>query len=95
MNDLGKTLKKARENRGLTQEQVGRCLDMTAQGVSSYERDLTEPDYQTFMQLADLYRVSADELLKQSANEVIHLAGLSEKQAKCIISTIASFLCNQ
>lgn len=92
MDCLGKRLKEAREQRGLTQEQVGDCLSLTGQAISNWERELNAPDPQTLKQLADLYRVSADYLLGVTTNDVIQLSGLTEQQKNCITRTIASFL---
>lgn len=65
MNDLvdGKLLKKLREERGLTQEQVGERVGVTLQAVSKWEQNRSDPDLGMIPLLAKLYHVSADHLL--------------------------------
>ena len=69
---LGKKLSGLRRQLGMTQQQLGEHLNLSAQAVSKWENDLAEPDLTTLRALANLYKVSIDELLD---------TGITPKQA--------------
>lgn len=60
---LGEKLAVHRKVSGLTQQQLGESLNVSAQAVSKWENDLAEPDLTTCRKLAALYNISLDELL--------------------------------
>lgn len=60
---LGKKLSGYRKLAGLTQQQLGERLNLSAQAISKWENDLAEPDLSALRTLAELYKVSVDELL--------------------------------
>lgn len=60
---LGKKLSGYRTINGLTQGQLGEKLNVSAQAVSKWENDLTSPDIATLKMLAELYKVTLDELV--------------------------------
>ena len=60
---LGKKLSNHRKLLGMTQQQLGEYLNLSAQAVSKWENDLAEPDLSTLRVLANLYKVSLDDLL--------------------------------
>ena len=60
---LGKKLSCYRKLAGMTQQQLGAHLNLSAQAISKWEKDLTEPDLSTLRALAELYKVTVDELL--------------------------------
>lgn len=55
--------KRCREMSGYTQKQVAISLKISVQAVSYWESGERKPSYETLLRLADLYRVSTDELL--------------------------------
>ena len=59
----GATVKKLREERGMTQAQLGHMLGVSAQAVSKWERDKSLPDISLLPALAEALRVSVSELL--------------------------------
>ena len=63
---LGKKLALYRASRGLTQQQLGEHLRVSAQAISKWENDLTTPDVNTLKELAELYRVTLDKLVDLS-----------------------------
>ena len=60
---LGKKLSGYRKLAGLTQQQLGERLSLSAQAISKWENDLAEPDLSALRTLSELYKVSVDELL--------------------------------
>lgn len=61
--DLGARIGRLRREKGLTQEQLGKMLDVSAQAVSKWETGKTCPDVMTLPILASLFGVTTDELL--------------------------------
>ena len=60
---LGRKLAGYRKLTGLTQQQLGEKLNLSAQAISKWEKDLSEPDLATLRALAEFYKVTVDELL--------------------------------
>ena len=61
-------IKKARENMGLTQQQVEEETKISQSTLSKYETGKLEPDIETLGILADLYEVSIDWLIGTKKN---------------------------
>lgn len=61
-------LKKLRQLKNMTQEEVANYLGMTRQGYGYYERTNVkhEPDHETTIMIADLFGVTVDYLLGRS-----------------------------
>lgn len=60
---VGKNIKKAREGRGLTQEDLAERLNVTRQAVSNWENEKTQPSIEMLNQLALVLEVSVEELI--------------------------------
>ncbi len=63
-NNIGKNIKKLRELRGLTQEQLARELNLSYQAVSKWETGATVPDTLTLPSVASALDVTIDDLFK-------------------------------
>lgn len=63
-NNIGKNIKKLRELRGLTQEQLARELNLSFQAVSKWETGATVPDTLTLPSVASALDVTIDDLFK-------------------------------
>lgn len=70
---IGKKLKEARVNSGLTQESVAEKLNVTRQTMSNWENEKFYPDIIYVIELSNLYGVSLDELLKGDKKMIEHL----------------------
>ena len=57
------SLKAARVDAGLTQQQVADALNISKNTVANYESYTTVPDMKTGQKLADLYNRSVDEII--------------------------------
>lgn len=56
-------MRKAREEKGLTQAFVAKALNISASAVGMYEQGRRDPDTEALKQFAQLYEVSTDYLL--------------------------------
>ena len=60
--EIGKKLKEARINSGLTQEQVAEDIKVTRQTISNWENERSYPDIMNVIDLSNLYSLSLDDL---------------------------------
>lgn len=65
---LGERLKKARNDKNLTQIEAAKKLGVTNGALSGYERNYRDPDTNMLKQMAELYEVSLDYLLGNKNN---------------------------
>ncbi|SEO80906.1 Helix-turn-helix [Amphibacillus marinus] len=80
-------LRKCREEIGLKQNSVAEKIGVKNNTLSSYEKGIRQPDYETLNKLAKLYNVSIDYLINGSQESEQHenlfffdMEGLSEKE---------------
>lgn len=74
METLGKKISKYRKLKQMTQEELATKLNVSAQAVSKWENDLSIPDLPLLIELADIFNISMDDLLRQKENtEVIRV----------------------
>ncbi|MGE8037807.1 helix-turn-helix domain-containing protein [Lysinibacillus sp. NPDC093692] len=78
---LGERLKKARNDKNLTQMEVAKKLGVTNGALSGYERNYRDPDTNMLKQMAELYEVSLDYLLGNK-NININEPDLSKKDER-------------
>ena len=71
--EIGKKLKNARIEAGLTQEKAAEKIDVSRQTISNWENEKSYPDIISVIALSDLYSVSPDELLKGDQKMAEHL----------------------
>lgn len=67
----GKRLKELRLNKKLTQEEVGKFVNVTKVSISGYENNTRSPDTETLQKLADLFKVSTDYILGRTDKKTI------------------------
>lgn len=63
---LGNRLKQLRQEKGLTQAQLGAIFNLAESTISLYESNKRTPDYITLIKLINFFHVSADYLLGSS-----------------------------
>lgn len=77
-------LKQLRIEKGLTQEQVAKCVGVTRSTLSSYENQSRFPSYDILISLSQLYGVSTDYLLCKDEKCYIDITGLTEEESAAI-----------
>lgn len=65
MKTLGNKISEYRKLKGMTQEELATKLNVSSQAVSKWENDLSIPDLPILIELADIFNVSMDELIRQ------------------------------
>ena len=70
INSFTHNLKYLREQANLTQDEVAQFLHCSRQAYSHYECGRRAPDLSLLVEIADLYQISTDDLLRRSINSV-------------------------
>ena len=78
---LGETLKAFRMQAGITQTELGEKLNISAQAISKWEREESQPDIETLKKLAEIYGVSVAEIIEPE-NAVKHEPAAAEVAAE-------------
>ena len=86
---LGQKLTFYRKKQGLTQQQLGDRINVTAQAVSKWENDLAEPDLHTLMKLSELYGTTLDVLVSEKELDAADAALYKELDAESIASMVS------
>ena len=61
---MGERIKELRKGAGMTQEELGNKIGVSAQAVSKWESGISDPSTANLFALADLFGVPADEMLR-------------------------------
>ena len=77
-------IKALRESRGWTQAELARRMNMTRNGINSWEQGLSMPSPQSLVDLARLSSVSTDYLLGVEKHNTVNVTGLDEKDVALI-----------
>lgn len=80
----GDRIKALRESRGWTQAELARRMNMTRNGINSWEQGLSMPSPQSLVDLARLFSVSTDYLLGVEKHNTVNVTGLDEKDVALI-----------
>lgn len=85
------TIKQLRENAGYSQSVLAKKLNVTRSAVNAWEMGLSVPTTQYVVDMARLFRVSADYLLGLSTETSLVLDGLSEQEKNILYSLVDYF----
>ena len=68
---LGERIRKLRRERNWTQKQLGQMTDIDQNNISQYESGKIRPTRRTIERLAEIFSISADELLAEDPAEPV------------------------
>jgi transcriptional regulator with XRE-family HTH domain len=85
---FGKRLTDLRKQRGWTQEEVAKRLNVSAQAVSKWEKDVSLPDIALLSKIAELFETTTDFLLGHARQQVVDVANQSKKEFDKLIFRI-------
>lgn len=66
---FGQRFLKLRKARNLTQEDIAKKLNISAQAVSKWENDISSPDISLLPEIASIFNITIDELLGKETNK--------------------------
>ncbi len=70
MIKIGEKLKELRKSEGLTQSEMASILKVSRVNYTRYETDVSRPDYETLVALADYFKISLDELFNRDKSKI-------------------------
>ncbi len=90
---IGSNIKRIREARGLTQEQLAEKLAVTFQAISSWERDEYRPEFDTFVKLTEVLEVPSTAIIEDNSNTFSTKEAIYNwEHMKTYVKTTASLL---
>ena len=75
-------LKTLRKNKGMSQEQLAVNLHVVRQTVSKWEKQLSVPDAETLMKIAEVLEVSVNDLLGETVAERADMSDVAEQLSR-------------
>lgn len=84
-------VKKLRNKKRLSQEQVAKRLNLTKSSISGYENNVIMPNIDTIRAFSMLYGTTSDYLLGLEKKESIEIDGLTQRQKDIIETLILEF----
>jgi transcriptional regulator with XRE-family HTH domain len=69
---FGDNLKRIRTNKGFSQGDLAKMIEVHATHISRYERNLTSPNIDVLKKIADALEVSTDKLIYGSDEQIIN-----------------------
>lgn len=85
---LGQRLRRLREDRGYTQEHVSTILNVERQTYTNYENGYRTPPLDSLVQLADLFGISMDYLIRAAVRSDFYY---SDQRRTGVIIQLQSF----
>lgn len=86
---FGKRIKSLRKEKGLTQEELGKIINVTKVSICCYERESRVPTLETLIALAEVFGVDVDYLL---GNDVYAVAEDSDKYGTYVAKEEIEFI---
>jgi transcriptional regulator with XRE-family HTH domain len=91
---IAQKIKKLREARNWSQAELARRVDVTRNGVNSWEQGLSMPSPACLVELAKVFSVSTDYLLGIESLERVNVSGLDSKEV-ALLTELADMLRNK
>ncbi|MDR1771737.1 MAG: helix-turn-helix domain-containing protein [Hungatella sp.] len=91
---IGDRLKDLRISKNLTQSELAELLQVTKSAVSSYENDTRLPSIDVLVKMSKIFHVTIDNILGNKSNDVIDVAGLTDKQRNNVQDIITTYKLN-
>ena len=77
---LNERIRKLRQERGWSQVDLAKKLNVTKQSVSNWENDNIQPSIDMLVKLARVFSVSTDHLLGLEGRRYLEITGLSDEE---------------
>ena len=88
---IGARIRTLREQAGFSQAELARRLSVTRSSVNAWESGLSAPTAASLVDLARLFRVSADYLLGLESARTLDLSGLTEQEITILNGLVQYF----
>lgn len=84
MGTFGQVLRELRNKRGISQNELSKCIGVSKSSVNMYERGEREPSFETLEAIADFFNVDMNYLLGGAAREKIFESKLLQLVAEVL-----------
>ena len=91
MFDFGLRIKELREQRKMSQEQLGRRVNRSKSVICSYENNIKTPPLDILTKIAVVFNVSLDYLVGIDKTEMVSVDGLSHQQKELLQTIVFEF----
>ena len=88
---IGARIRALREQAGYSQAELARRLSVTRSSVNAWESGLSAPTAASIIDLARMFRVSADYLLGIESKRSLDLTGLNEEEVTILYGLVQYF----
>jgi len=88
---FGVVLKTIRQEKSLSQSQLGAMIGVSKAVISKYENSQSYPGYDVLIRLANTFKVSTDYLLGVEKKKTIDIDGLSNRQIDTLVSVAEEY----
>ena len=89
--EFGSTLKYLRQEKGITQAELGKLIGTTKAVISKYENSLSYPPYDTLIKISEVFKVSIDYLLGNEKSKTIDVSKLTDSQFMFVVGLVSEF----
>jgi transcriptional regulator with XRE-family HTH domain len=84
--EFGSVLRNIRQEKGLSQSELGSLVGISKAVISKYENAISYPSYDILIRMAKTFNVSTDYLLGVEKKKTIDIDGLNSKQIDSLIT---------
>jgi len=91
MVDFGNKLKQLRIDKGFSQTDLAKRMNVTKSMISAYENSMRLPSYDVLLKIVRCFHVSTDYLLGVSGKKMLDVSGLTDRQTEIISRLIDEF----
>ena len=91
---LSERIRQLRQDRGISQVDLAKRLNVTKQSVSNWENDNIQPSIEMLQRIADIFSVSTDYLLGRENRRYLEISGLTDEEIahiQTIVSDITKY----
>ena len=87
---IGDHIRRLRESKGWTQQELGKRLGKKTSTISAYETNAKLPSAECLIEMAELFGISLDTLIYGENAELLSVRSLSQEQ-KGLVSALAEY----
>ena len=87
---IGDHIRRLRESKGWTQQELGKRLGKKTSTISAYETNAKLPSAECLIEMAELFGISLDTLVYGENAELLSVRSLSQEQ-KGLVSALAEY----
>ena len=86
MVDFRTNIKKLRQEKHMTQDELAKRVGVSKAMISAYETEIRYPSYDVLIKMAAVFGVTTDYLLGLEKKRVVDITDLSDEEAEVIVN---------